>query len=96
MAKINPLADWNQNMVWVHIRMHQSAYNPLHDRNYPTIGCTHCTHNQAFRAGHLGQGMWHQRHLLNTLLNTTLVAHHNFDGATTRVDRESQAMPQKT
>jgi len=29
MAKINPLADWTENMVWVHIRMHQLAYNPM-------------------------------------------------------------------
>ena len=43
MAKINPLADWTENMVWEHIRTHQLDYNPLHDRNYPSIGCTHCT-----------------------------------------------------
>jgi hypothetical protein len=27
MAKINPLADWTQNMVWVHIRMHHPIGN---------------------------------------------------------------------
>lgn len=41
--KINPLADWTENMVWDYIRSHHLAYNPLHDRNYPSIGCVHCT-----------------------------------------------------
>ena len=29
--------------VWNHIRDHRIPYNPLHDRGYPSIGCTHCT-----------------------------------------------------
>ena len=41
--KINPLADWTEGMVWDYIRGHHLAYNPLHDRNYPSIGCVHCT-----------------------------------------------------
>lgn len=43
LIKINPLADWSSNMVWSYIRQHDVPYNVLHDRNYPSIGCTHCT-----------------------------------------------------
>ena len=41
--KLNPLADWSERDVWNHIREHQLPHNPLHDRGYPSIGCTHCT-----------------------------------------------------
>jgi phosphoadenosine phosphosulfate reductase len=43
LVKLNPLADWTSDQVWDYIRAHGVAYNPLHDRNYPSIGCTHCT-----------------------------------------------------
>jgi phosphoadenosine phosphosulfate reductase len=43
LVKINPLVDWTSEMVWSYIRRHKVPYNPLHDRNYPSIGCTHCT-----------------------------------------------------
>jgi phosphoadenosine phosphosulfate reductase len=43
LVKINPLADWSSAQVWNYIREHGLPYNPLHDRNYPSIGCTHCT-----------------------------------------------------
>jgi len=43
LVKLNPLADWNQAQVWEYIRSHDVFYNPLHDRGYPSIGCTHCT-----------------------------------------------------
>jgi phosphoadenosine phosphosulfate reductase len=48
-VKVNPLADWSSDMVWTYIRKHKVPYNPLHDQNYPSIGCTHCT--RAVRAG---------------------------------------------
>ncbi|MFQ3613826.1 MAG: phosphoadenylyl-sulfate reductase [Cyanobacteriota bacterium] len=41
--KLNPLADWTETQVWDYIRTHGIPYNPLHDRNYPSIGCIHCT-----------------------------------------------------
>jgi phosphoadenosine phosphosulfate reductase len=41
--KLNPLADWTERDVWNYIREHDLPYNPLHDRGYPSIGCTHCT-----------------------------------------------------
>jgi phosphoadenosine phosphosulfate reductase len=43
LVKINPLVDWTSEMVWSYIRRHKVPYNPLHDRSYPSIGCTHCT-----------------------------------------------------
>jgi phosphoadenosine phosphosulfate reductase len=43
LVKINPLADWSAPMVWNYVHKHNVPYNPLHDRNYPSIGCTHCT-----------------------------------------------------
>ena len=43
LVKLNPLADWTSSQVWDYIRAHGVSYNPLHDRNYPSIGCTHCT-----------------------------------------------------
>lgn len=52
IVKLNPLADWSHERVWEYIRVHQVPYNPLHDRGYPSIGCTHCT-----RAIHAGEGL---------------------------------------
>jgi phosphoadenosine phosphosulfate reductase len=43
LVKINPLADWTTEKVWRYIHKHALPYNPLHDRGYPSIGCTHCT-----------------------------------------------------
>jgi len=43
LAKFNPLARWTHDDVWTYIRIHEVPYNPLHDRNYPSIGCTYCT-----------------------------------------------------
>jgi len=41
--KANPLADWSEHDVWNYIARHDVPYNQLHDRGYPSIGCTHCT-----------------------------------------------------
>ncbi len=43
LVKINPLARWSWNDVWTYIKVYEVPYNPLHDQNYPSIGCTHCT-----------------------------------------------------
>lgn len=43
LVKFNPLADWTWERVWEYIRAHNVPYNELHDRNYPSIGCTYCT-----------------------------------------------------
>jgi phosphoadenosine phosphosulfate reductase len=49
LVKINPLADWTHQQVWSYIVKNDVPYNPLHDRNYPSIGCTNCT--RAVRPG---------------------------------------------
>jgi phosphoadenosine phosphosulfate reductase len=43
LVKISPLADWTRESIWSYVVKHDVPYNPLHDRNYPSIGCTHCT-----------------------------------------------------
>lgn len=43
LVKFNPIADWTSEDVWQYIRTHELIYNPLHDRNYPSIGCHYCT-----------------------------------------------------
>jgi phosphoadenosine phosphosulfate reductase len=43
LYKLNPLADWSEKDVWNHIFDNDVPYNPLHDRGYSSIGCTHCT-----------------------------------------------------
>jgi phosphoadenosine phosphosulfate reductase len=49
LVKINPLADWNSRMIWDYVHKHNVPYNSLHDQNFPSIGCTHCT--RAVQAG---------------------------------------------
>ena len=55
IVKLNPLADWTHDQVWSYIHTNNVPYNPLHDRNYPSIGCTHCTRpiqsGEGLRAG---------------------------------------------
>ncbi len=43
LVKVNPLARWTWSDVWSYIKVYEVPYNPLHDQNYPSIGCTHCT-----------------------------------------------------
>jgi phosphoadenosine phosphosulfate reductase len=49
LVKVNPIADWTSKQVWNYLRDHKVPYNSLHDQNYPSIGCTHCT--RAVRPG---------------------------------------------
>jgi len=49
LVKINPFVDWTSKQVWRYIHDHDVPYNELHDQNYPSIGCTHCT--RAVRPG---------------------------------------------
>ncbi|KJD44521.1 phosphoadenylyl-sulfate reductase [Paenibacillus sp. NRS-1782] len=43
LVKFNPLASWTSEDVWNYIHTHEVLYNPLHDRNYPSVGCEQCT-----------------------------------------------------
>ncbi len=43
VLKVNPLAAWEREGIWEYIQKHDVPYNELHERGYPTVGCTHCT-----------------------------------------------------
>lgn len=43
VVKINPLAGWSREEVWEYAVENGVPYNELHERGYPSIGCTHCT-----------------------------------------------------
>lgn len=43
LVKFNPIANWTSEDVWNYIRENNVYYNPLHDNNYPSIGCEYCT-----------------------------------------------------
>ena len=49
--KCAPLADWSEKDVWRHLVENDVPYNPLHDRGYASIGCTHCTSPGGGREG---------------------------------------------
>jgi phosphoadenosine phosphosulfate reductase len=51
--KCAPLADWTEKDIWRYIHENDVIYNPLHDRGYDSIGCTHCT-----VAGRARDGRW--------------------------------------
>ncbi|MFB5663338.1 phosphoadenylyl-sulfate reductase [Alteribacillus sp. HJP-4] len=55
--KICPLIHWTWDDVWLYIETFNLPYNPLHDQNYPSIGCMQCT--QAVLEGEdLRSGRW--------------------------------------
>jgi len=43
MVKISPLANWTKADVWKRVMSAAVPYNPLHDQNYPSVGCWPCT-----------------------------------------------------
>ncbi|MEM7586589.1 MAG: phosphoadenylyl-sulfate reductase [Acidobacteriota bacterium] len=43
IVKLNPLADWNHDVVWAYLRTHDVPYHPLYDQGYTSIGCAPCT-----------------------------------------------------
>ncbi|MBB6448515.1 phosphoadenosine phosphosulfate reductase [Geomicrobium halophilum] len=43
LLKICPLIHWTQDEVWDYIYKNNLPYNPLHEENYPSIGCAPCT-----------------------------------------------------
>jgi phosphoadenosine phosphosulfate reductase len=49
--KASPLADWTDDDVWAYIRERELPVNPLHQRGYASIGCTHCTAPGTAREG---------------------------------------------
>ena len=49
--KASPLADWTYDDCWAYIAEHGLPVNPLHQRGYASIGCTHCTQPGTGRDG---------------------------------------------
>jgi phosphoadenosine phosphosulfate reductase len=43
VVKVQPLVDWSERDCWRYIFQNGIPYNELHDRGYPSIGCTPCT-----------------------------------------------------
>jgi phosphoadenosine phosphosulfate reductase len=43
LVKISPLLGWTKKDVWSFITKNEVPYNPLHDQDYPSIGCWPCT-----------------------------------------------------
>jgi phosphoadenosine phosphosulfate reductase len=43
VIKVNPLIDWNEEMVWQFIRDENVPVSELHAKGYPSIGCLPCT-----------------------------------------------------
>jgi phosphoadenosine phosphosulfate reductase len=57
ILKLNPLADWSEEQVWSYIRTNGVPYNELHDKGFPSIGCSPCT--RAVQAGEdVRAGRW--------------------------------------
>jgi phosphoadenosine phosphosulfate reductase len=62
VLKFNPLATWERPQIWEYIRKHNVPYNELHERGYPTVGCTHCTKpvEGAAPADYTRSGRWQE------------------------------------
>jgi len=43
LVKLCPFANWTEDMIWGYIQAYDIPYNPLHDQNFPSIGCHTCT-----------------------------------------------------
>ncbi|HEY0768414.1 MAG TPA: phosphoadenylyl-sulfate reductase [Steroidobacteraceae bacterium] len=61
LYKISPLLDWTEQQVWQYIRARQLPYNRLHDRQFPSIGCSPCTRAiQPGESRRAGRWWWEQ------------------------------------
>jgi phosphoadenosine phosphosulfate reductase len=61
LYKISPLLEWTEEQVWQYIRARKLPYNSLHDRQFPSIGCSPCT--RAIQPGEnrrAGRWWWEQ------------------------------------
>ena len=43
VVKVSPLAAWTRQAVVDYALANDVPYNELHERGYPSVGCTHCT-----------------------------------------------------
>ena len=43
LRKVNPLADWDIDVIKAYVSANSVPVNPMHARGYPSIGCEPCT-----------------------------------------------------
>jgi len=61
LYKVSPLLDWSEEQVWQYIRARKLPYNRLHDRQFPSIGCSPCTRAiQPGESRRAGRWWWEQ------------------------------------
>ena len=61
LYKLSPLLEWKEEQVWQYIRARQLPYNRLHDRQFPSIGCSPCTRAiQPGESRRAGRWWWEQ------------------------------------
>lgn len=61
LYKVSPLLEWSEAEVWQYIRARKLPYNVLHDRQYPSIGCSPCTRAiQPGESRRAGRWWWEQ------------------------------------
>jgi phosphoadenosine phosphosulfate reductase len=61
LHKVSPILDWTEEQIWQYIRARQLPYNSLHDRQYPSIGCSPCTRAiQPGESRRAGRWWWEQ------------------------------------
>ncbi|MFC4402631.1 phosphoadenylyl-sulfate reductase [Gracilibacillus xinjiangensis] len=69
-VKVCPLIYWTHDDVWDYIRSNNLPYNPLHDQNYPSIGCIPCT-KPVEQGGDERSGRWTNFNKTECGLHTT-------------------------
>jgi phosphoadenosine phosphosulfate reductase len=61
LYKLSPLLEWTEAEVWQYIRARGLPYNRLHDRQFPSIGCSPCTRAiQPGESRRAGRWWWEQ------------------------------------
>ena len=61
LHKVSPILDWTEEQIWQYIRTRKLPYNSLHDRQYPSIGCSPCTRAiQPGESRRAGRWWWEQ------------------------------------
>jgi phosphoadenosine phosphosulfate reductase len=61
LHKVSPLLEWSEEQIWQYIRARKLPYNQLHDRQFPSIGCSPCTRAiQPGESRRAGRWWWEQ------------------------------------
>jgi phosphoadenosine phosphosulfate reductase len=61
LYQVSPLLEWTEQEIWQYIRARRLPYNALHDRAYPSIGCSPCTRaTQPGESRRGGRWWWEQ------------------------------------